>query len=490
MQMLKMLIGDQWLEPASGEYVDDINPASREVVARVPVADEEDVDRAVTSADEAFRGEWGDMPAAERETLLLRMADLIEERATDLAEMDSVDMGKPYAAARDGDVPGAAAFMRFYAGLADAIEGATLSTPAGHFGYTLREPYGVVAAIVPWNFPLNLACIKCAPALAAGNAVVLKPSSISPRSALALGEIALDAGLPPGTLNVITGPGPTTGMALAEHPGVGRITLTGSTAAGRSVLRASAGNFKKATLELGGKTANIVLPDADMEMALAGACRTIFLNSGQICTAGSRLLLHSDIKDEFLGRLVALAEGLTVGDPFDEETKMGPLSSPEQYEKVVRYIEAGKQEGARLVTGGGPPEDPDLQDGCYMLPTVFDEVDSRMSIAQEEIFGPVLAVMTYESEREAVALANDTDYGLAAALWSRDLSTAHRMAAALEAGIVWINCTNVVGPWMPYGGYRISGLGFESGVAGLLEFTRSKTVVADLTDQPARWALE
>ncbi|MEA3401010.1 MAG: aldehyde dehydrogenase family protein [Armatimonadota bacterium] len=490
MQTLNMLIGGQWVEPASGEYVEDINPANREVVAQVPVADEDDVDRAVASADEAFRDEWGGMPAAEREALLMRMADLIEERAAELAEMDSVDMGKPYAAARDGDVPGAAGLMRFYAGLADTIEGKTLSAPAGHFGYTVREPFGVVGAIVPWNFPLSLACTKCAPALAAGNAVVLKPSSISPRSALALGEIALDAGLPPGTLNVITGPGPRTGVALAEHPGVGRITLTGSTEAGRSVLRATAGNFKKATLELGGKTANIVLPDADMEMALAGACRTIFLNSGQICTAGSRLLLHRDIKDEFLGRLVELAEGLTVGDPFDEQTKMGPLSSPEQYEKVVGYIEAGKREGARLVTGGEPPDDRDLQDGCYMLPTVFDEVDSQMAIAQEEIFGPVLAVMTYESEEEAVALANDTEYGLAAALWSRDLSTAHRMAAGLEAGIIWINCTNVVGPWMPYGGYRISGLGFESGVAGLLEFTRSKTVLADLTDQPAPWALE
>jgi len=490
MDELRMLIGGEWIEPASGEYVDDINPADREVVARVAVAGDEDVDRAVESAADAFDSAWGAMSGAQRGALLHRVADLIEERGDTLARLDAEDMGKPYQATRTGDVPGSAGLFRFYAGLADKVEGESLATPDGLFGYTRREPFGVVAAIVPWNFPLALACTKCAPALAAGNSVVLKPSSISPRSALELGRIALDAGLPPGALNVITGPGGTTGAALAEHPGVERITLTGSTEAGRNVLRASAGNFKQATLELGGKTANIVMPDADMEMAPAGACRTIFLNSGQICTAGSRLLLHRDIRDEFLARLVELAEGLTVGDPFDEETKMGPLSSPEQFDKVVGYIEAGAREGARLVTGGRPPGDPALRGGCYLLPTIFDDVASGMSIAQDEIFGPVLAVMTWESEDEAIALANDTEFGLAAALWTRDLCAAHRMAAKLEAGIIWVNCTNVVGPWMPYGGHRVSGLGFESGVAGLLEFTRSKTVVADLTDRPNPWALE
>ena len=490
MDELRTLIGGEWVEAASGGYLDDVNPASGEVVARVPRGGREDVDRAVESASEAFANEWGDLPAEERGRLLFRVADIIEERGDRLAELDTVDMGKPYSAARTGDVPGAAAYTRFYAGLADKIEGESLSTPDGYSGYTRREPFGVVGAIVPWNYPLTLACIKIAPALAAGNAVVLKPSSVSPRSALELGRICLDAGLPPGTLNVITGLGPEAGAALAEHPGVGRITFTGSTEAGRSILKACARNFKKATLELGGKTANIVMPDADLEMALAGACRTIFLNSGQICTAGSRLLVHAEIKDDFLARLVALAEGLSVGDPFDERTKLGPLSSREQFEKVIGYIEAGKREGARLITGGSPPADPALKDGCYLLPTIFDQVESHMSIAREEIFGPVLAVITFATEEEAIALANDTDYGLAAALWTRDLATAHRMAAELEAGIIWINCTNVVGPWMPYGGYRVSGLGFESGIAGLLEFTRPKTVVADLTDQPNPWAFE
>jgi aldehyde dehydrogenase (NAD+) len=490
MAELKMLIGGEWVEPGSGEYLDDVNPANGEVVAHVPRGGLDDVDLAVASCAEAFGGEWGKLPAAERGKLLMRAADLIEECGDRLAALDTEDMGKPYSASRNGDVPGAAAYMRFYAGLADKVEGESLAAPQGHLGYTRREPFGVVAAIVPWNFPLTLACIKIAPALAAGNAVVLKPSSVSPRSALELGRICLDAGMPPGTLNVVTGSGPEAGAALAEHPGVARITFTGSTEAGRSILQGCAGNFKKATLELGGKTANIVMPDADMEMALAGACRTIFLNSGQICTAGSRLLLHADIKDDFLPRLVELAEGLTVGDPFDDETRMGPLSSPEQYQKVLRYVDAGKREGARLVTGGKPPDDPALQDGCYLLPTIFDDVESRMSIAQEEIFGPVLAVMSFRDEEEAIALANDTDYGLAAALWTQDLATAHRMAAELEAGIIWVNCTNVVGPWMPYAGYHVSGLGFEGGIAGLLDFTRPKTVLADLTGEPNPWALQ
>lgn len=490
MERKKMLIGGEWVEAQSGRYYDNINPATGEVICQVAAAGPEDVDLAVEAAQKAYDEAWAPMHPTERAALIFKLADLIEERTEELARTETEDMGKPYSQSSTGDVPGAAAFFRHFAGVADKIEGETIIPPPGIFGYTLREPYGVVAGIVPWNFPLCMCGIKGGPALAAGNCVIYKPASPSPRTALAVGEMALEAGFPPGVVQVVTGPGGSAGAHLAGHPGVGKVSFTGSTEVGRKILEASVNNLAKVTLELGGKTANIVLPDADMDMAIPAAARTIFLNCGQICTAGSRLLLHESIKDEFLAKLMAVVEKLKVGDPFDEDTKLGPISSQQQYETVMDYLAAGKREGATVLAGGDRSHDPALADGLYVQPTVFDDVTPDMTIAREEIFGPVLAVMTYRDLDEAVGIANDTDYGLAAALWTRDLTTAHTLARRLEAGIIWINCTNIFGPWMPYGGYKASGLGFEAGMEGLKEFTRIKTVLVDTSDTPNTWAID
>ncbi len=489
MEQRKMLIGGDWVEAKSGEYYDNTNPATGEVISKVPYAGTEDVDLAVTAAQQAFDESWGPMDPAERGALMFKLADAIDAHADELARLETADMGKPYNQSI-GDVPGAASFFRYYAGLADKIEGETLVTPGDTFGYTLREPYGVVAAIVPWNFPIAMTGIKGGPALAAGNCVIFKPASASPTTALEVGRLALEVGFPPGVIQVVTGPGGSIGSHLAGHPGVGKVSFTGSTEVGRKILQASINNIAKVTLELGGKTANIVLPSADVDMAVAAAARTIFLNCGQICTAGSRLLLHESIKDEFLAKLVAVTSELKIGDPSAPDTRIGPVSSKQQYETVLRYIEAGKSEGACPIAGGDCPSGPEFDKGLYVQPTIFDGVTPDMSIAQEEIFGPVLAVLSFRDDDEAVQIANGTDFGLAAALWTRDLSRAHSLAKRLQAGIIWINCTNVFGPWMPYGGYKLSGLGFECGIEGLKEFSHIKTVLIDTSDQVERWALD
>lgn len=488
MERKRMLIGGEWVEAKSGAYYDNINPATEEVINQVAAAGPEDVDLAVDVAQEAFEKHWGPMHPTERAALLFKLADRIEERCDELARLESIDMGKPISQSRTGDVPGAAAFFRYFAGLADKLEGETLITPPETFGYTVREPHGVVAAITPWNFPICMCGIKGGPALAAGNCVIFKPASPSPSTALEIGRMALEVGFPPGVVQVITGPGGSAGARLASHPKVGKVSFTGSTEVGRKILEASVNNLSKVTLELGGKTANIVLPSADMDMALAAAARTIFLNCGQICTAGSRLLIHESIKEEFVAKLVAIAKSLRVGDPLDPATKMGPIASEQQYQRVMEYIQSGIAAGATVLTGCDRPAH--LPKGYYCNPSVFDNVTPDMAIAREEIFGPVLVVMPYRDEDEAIAIANSTDYGLAAALWTKDLSKAHKIARRLEAGIIWINCTNVFGPWMPYGGYKTSGLGFESGIEGLKEFTKIKTVLIDTSDQPNPWVYE
>lgn len=490
MQVRKMLIGTEWVEAKSGETYENINPANGEVISRVAAGGPADADLAVAAAREAFHKYWEPMHPSDRAALIFKLADRIEARTEELARMETTDMGKPLSQSLSGDIPGAVAFFRYFAGLADKLEGETLITPPMTFGYTVREPYGVVAAIMPWNFPLCMCGIKGGPALAAGNCIIYKPAPCSPTTALELGQMALEVGFPPGVIQVVTDADGSAGAALAGHKGVDKVSFTGSTTTGRKVLRASADNLAKVTLELGGKTANIVLPSADVDMALAAAARTIFLNCGQICTAGSRLLIHESMKDEFVEKLVALARRLKVGDPFDPATKLGPIVSEAQWRRVMGYIESGRAAGARALTGGERPSDPQLAKGWYVLPTVFGDVTPDMAIAREEIFGPVLAVMTFRTEEEAVELANSTDYGLAAAIWTRDLSRAHVLARRLQAGIIWINCTNVFGPWMPYGGYKVSGLGFESGIEGLKEFTRIKTVLVDTSDQPDTWALE
>ncbi|MGD8238578.1 MAG: aldehyde dehydrogenase family protein [Armatimonadota bacterium] len=483
----QLLIDGRLVDAESGKTCPSINPATGDVIAEVAEGDAPEIDNAVAAARRAFEEHWRDMPATERGALLRKVAELISERGDDLALMETLDQGKPLEDSRTGDIVGAAAYFDFYAGAADKIHGDTVPF-AGFFNYTVREPLGVVGAIVPWNYPLALAAIKCAPALACGNTVVLKPAEQTPLTALELGKICLDAGLPPGVVNVVTGFGPTAGAALARHAGVDKVTFTGSSEVGHKILEMSAGNLKRTVLELGGKTANIVFADADLDAALNSAVRTIFLNQGQICTAGSRLLIDESIKDDFVARLVAKAERLKVGDPLKPDTKMGAIVSEEQLEKIKLYIKLGKEAGATLLTGGRGPDDPDLAAGYFMLPTVFDDVDNSMRIAQEEIFGPVLSVITFTDEDDAIAKANAVKYGLASALWTKDITRAHRVADQLESGIVWINVTNVVGPQSPYCGYKASGLGHESGMDALETFTRLKSVWVNLSDEPHPWA--
>ncbi len=488
MEKLKQLIGQDWVPSASGETQDDVNPATEAVIVTVPRSGAEDVDRAVRAASEAFREAWSRIAPAERGRLMNKLADLVERDSEPIGRMDSEDMGKPLADAI-ACVGGAVADLRYYAGLTDKIEGKLLHSDEGYFSYTLREPYGVVAAIIPWNFPINQITVKVAPALAAGNAVILKPSEVSPRSALHFGALALEAGLPPGTLNVLTGRGGELGTALVQHTGIGRLTFTGSCETGRRIVQGSASNFKKLTLELGGKSANIIMPDANMEAAVSWATRTAFLNSGQICTTGSRLLLHKDIKKDFLAALIARTKKIVVGDPADSRTRLGPICSKEQYVKVCRYIEIAKKEKLDFLLGEENPATDRFKKGYYLVPTILDDVSRTSVVACEEIFGPVLSVFTFSSEDEAIEIANDTQTGLAADLWSTDLATVHRMAARIESGIVWVNCSNVVNAWMPYGGQKQSGSGFESGPENILEFTKLKTVVSNLTGQPVDWPM-
>ncbi|MFQ6098583.1 MAG: aldehyde dehydrogenase family protein, partial [Armatimonadota bacterium] len=437
------LINGELVDAVSGKTFETLNPATGEVLGTVAEGDQADIDRAVAAARQALHGPWGRMSASERGAVLHKVADIINERLDDLALLETRDNGKPLNDTKTGDIPGASAFFEFYAGLADKVDGATKPFPGEFFLYTLREPVGVVGAITPWNFPMCLAAIKCAPALACGCTVVLKPAEQTPLTSIELGKICLEAGIPPGVLNVVPGYGPTAGAALVQHEDVDKISFTGSCEVGHEVAKMAAGNLKKVVLELGGKTPNIVFADANWEAALNGAVRTIFLNCGQICTAGSRLLIQESIHDEFVSQLVAKAERLKVGDPLEPDTKMGAIVSQEQLDKVKAYIGLGEEAGASLLTGGHPPDDPALANGYFMLPTVFDNVDNSMRIAQEEIFGPVLSVITFKDEDDAVAKANDVKYGLAAALWTKDITKAHRLAKRLESGIIWINCTNV-----------------------------------------------
>ena len=485
MERIKQLIGNDWVEAKSGTWMDIIDPATEEVVAQVPSSNEEDVTVAVDAAWREYRRGWSLVPPEQKSDLMHRFADLVQRDRQILGQMDCEDMGKPLSDAV-GNVGGAVAELRYYAGLTDKIEGKTLHTPREFFGYTRREPFGVVAAIVPWNFPVNQAMVKIAPAIAAGNAIILKPASISPRSALHFGKLALEAGLPPGTLNVLTGPGSSVGRALVEHEAIERLSFTGSTESGYQIATGAASNFKKLTLELGGKTANIIMPDAKMDSAVAWAVRTAFLNTGQICTTGSRLLLHRDIKEAFLAAFLEKTKEIVVGDPKDPRTSLGPVCSASQYEKIWDYVDTARESGLTFVSGIS--ERPrDRERGFYLDPTVLDNVPTNHKVAKEEIFGPVLSVFAFENEEDAIRIANDTDTGLSADLWTTNLSTAHRMADRLEAGIIWVNCSNVVSSWMPYGGYKKSGSGFESGPENIVEFTRLKTVVTELTGVPVNW---
>ena len=459
--------------------MDVVNPATEETIATVASADKDDVDRAVAAARAALAGPWGKMSARERGRLVSRLGARLMEKADEVSRLETIHNGKPISESRNIEIPAAAECFEYYAGWADKVMGETIPVKGNYLTYTLREPIGVVAAIVPWNFPLLLAAWKVAPALACGNTVILKPASQTPLTALALGDIAIEVGLPPGVLNVVTGPGASVGQALVEHPGIDKIAFTGDTTTGKSIMRGAAETLKTITLELGGKSPNIVLSDADIDAALRGVAIGIFYGKGEVCAAGSRLLVDRSIKDEFIDKLAARTKKMVPGDPLDPKTRFGSVSSQKQMETVLRYIAAGKSEGATLVAGG-ERADIGTGKGYFVQPTVFADVTQDMTIAREEIFGPVLAAIEFADLDEAIAKANDTQYGLAAGVWTRDIKKAHYVARKLQAGTVWVNTYNVYDTAAPFGGYKQSGFGREMSAHALQHYTQVKSVWVDL----------
>jgi aldehyde dehydrogenase (NAD+) len=474
----QLFINGTWRPPLSGETYSPINPANEEPVAEVGKGDERDIDAAVTAARKAFdEGPWPRMSPHERGRIVWKLGDLIQQNLDEMARLESLCTGKTLFDSGKVEIPFAAEVFRYYAGWASKIHGETLQLRENAFTFTLRHPVGVVGAIVPWNFPFLLSSWKIAPALAAGNTMVLKPASQTPLTALKFAELCQQAGLPEGVFNVVTGPGGKVGMAMVRDPRVDKIAFTGSTDVGKQIMREAAGTLKRLSLELGGKSPNIVFADADMEAAVRGAMTGIFYNKGEVCAAGSRLFLDERIHDEFMSKLTDRVKGLKVGDPMDKATRMGPVVSKQQMETVLGYIDAGKREGARLVAGGSRVG----SKGYFIEPTIFDGVTNRMKIAREEIFGPVLSVITFKSVEEGLAEGNSTTYGLAAAVWTRDVAKALKAAKAIRAGTVWVNAYNLFDAALPFGGFKESGFGREMGSAGLDHYTEVKSVWVDLS---------
>src|SRR6266849_2590206 len=476
----KLFIGGKWVEAASGKTFLTVNPATGETITTIAEGDERDADAAVQAARKAFEsGPWAEMSASERGRILWKIGDLIDKHNAEFGTLETLDNGKPIFESCQVDMPMVAEVFRYYAGWATKIHGETVPVRGPFLNYTLREPLGVVAAIVPWNFPLLLASWKIAPALAAGNTVVLKPASWTPLTALRFGEVCQEAGLPEGVVNVVTGPGSLLGRALVRHPGVDKIAITGETATGQQILRDSADTLKRVTLELGGKSPNIIFADADLESAVRGATIGIFYGKGEVCAAGSRLFVEKKIKDDFIQKLVDRTKKIQPGDPLDPKTRFGALVSEKQMQTVLGYIEKGKAEGAKLVVGGERVSVGNGK-GCFVQPTIFDGVRNDMTIAREEIFGPVLAGIEFGEMDEAIRLANETQYGLAAAVWTRDIGKAHRVARKLQAGTVWINTYNNYDAAAAFGGYKMSGYGRELGMHALEHYTQIKSVWVNL----------
>ena len=473
----KMFINGKWVEAASGKTFPSYNPATGEIMAQVAEGDREDIERAVKAARKAFEsGPWPAMSASERGRLIWKLGDLIEQHLEEFAQIESLDNGKPLAVARVADVPLAADLFRYMAGWATKIEGNTIPFSPKYFAYTRREPVGVVGQIIPWNFPLLMAAWKLGPALATGCTVVLKPAEQTPLSALLLAELIAEAGFPDGVVNVVPGYGETAGAALAAHPDVDKIAFTGSTEVGKLIVHAAAGNLKKVSLELGGKSPNIVFADADMSSTIAGAASAIFFNHGQCCCAGSRLYVEKNMFDKVVGGVADEAKKIKVGPGFDPETDMGPLVSQEQLNRVTSYLESGFSEGAEAVAGGRKKPGA----GYFVEPTVMVKTNPDMKVIREEIFGPVVCAMPFSDVDKLIAEANQSEYGLAAAVWTSDIKKAHRIAERLRAGTVWINCYNVFDASLPFGGYKQSGWGREMGHEVLEMYTEVKAVCAAL----------
>ena len=470
-------IGGQWVPAASGKTFDTIHPATEEVIAQVAEGDAEDVDLAVTAAREALEtGPWSKISARERGELMFRLADLIEAEAEELAALETLDNGKPIRESSTADLPLVIDCLRYYAGFADKIHGQTIPLRGDYLCYTRREPVGVVGQIIPWNFPALMTAWKWGPALAAGCTIVMKPAEQTPLTCLRMARLAQKAGIPDGVINVIPGYGPTAGAAIVRHPGVDKIAFTGEGATAQTIMREAASTLKRLTFELGGKSPNVVFADADLDAAVRGAHAALYFNQGQCCCAGSRLFVEERVYDEMIDRLAQMNRERKLGDPFDPATEQGPQVDQAQFDKIMHYIQLGQQEGASCVTGGQRFG----EQGYFVEPTLFANVTDEMKIAREEIFGPVLSVLKFKDVDEVIERANRTNFGLAAAVWTRDIGKAHRLSAEVKAGTVWVNCYDVFDAAAPFGGFKMSGIGRELGEAGLQAYTETKTVVVAL----------